>query len=52
MESNRSYYSRRALQESMKAARAVTPQAQAWHRQLAEGFSVKAQELTRAIEAA
>jgi hypothetical protein len=51
MESNQLYYSRRAIQESMKAARAITPQAQAWHRQLAEGFSLKAQEPTRLIEA-
>ena len=51
MESNRLYYSRRALQESMKAARALTPQAQAWHRQLAEDFSARAQVGSRMIEA-
>lgn len=51
MESNQLYYSRRAIQESMKAARAITPQAQAWHRQLADGFTIKAQELSRLIEA-
>ena len=51
MESNRLYYSRRALQETMKAARALTPQAQEWHRQLAEGFTARAQEVSRMIEA-
>ena len=35
----------------MKAARAITPQAQAWHRQLADGFTLKAQEQSRMIEA-
>ena len=43
MQSNQHYYARRAIQELNAAARAITPQAQEWHRQLAEGFSRKAQ---------
>jgi hypothetical protein len=44
MESNFRYYSRRAYEEQMAATRAITPQAQEWHRQLAEGFRQKVQE--------
>ena len=44
MESNQSYYARRAVQEAKAAARAMTPTAQAWHRQLAEEFSKRAYE--------
>jgi hypothetical protein len=44
MQSNLRYYSRRAYEEQMAAARAITPQAQEWHRQLAEGFRQKVQE--------
>jgi hypothetical protein len=44
MESNLRYYSRRAYEEQMAATRAITPQAQEWHRQLAEGFRQKVQE--------
>jgi hypothetical protein len=44
MESDRRYYSRRAAQETMAASRAVTPRAQAWHKQLAEDFMRRAQE--------
>lgn len=51
MESNRLYYSRRAVQEHRAAARAMTPQARAWHSQLAEDFSRKAQEFAGLAEA-
>ena len=44
MESDRRYYSRRAVQEKLAAARAITTQAREWHRQLAEDFSRKAQQ--------
>jgi hypothetical protein len=44
MESNLRYYSRRAYEEQLAAARAITPQAQEWHRQLAEGFRQKVAE--------
>ena len=39
MESDGRYYARRAAQENLRAARALTPEAQAWHRQLALSFS-------------
>ena len=44
MESNHRYYSRRAHEEKRAASRAMTPQAQAWHRQLAEDFARKAEQ--------
>jgi hypothetical protein len=44
MESNQSYYTRRAAQEAMAASRAVTPTARAWHRHLADEFSRRANE--------
>jgi hypothetical protein len=44
MESDRRYYERRAVQEKMAAARAMTAQAQAWHIQLAEDFIRRARE--------
>jgi len=44
MESNLRYYSRRAYEEQLAASRAITPQAQEWHRQLAEGFRQKVAE--------
>jgi hypothetical protein len=43
MESDRRYYARRAAQEKMAAARAMTAAAQAWHKQLAEDYMRKAQ---------
>ena len=46
MESDQRYYSRRAAQEKMAAARAISAKAKAWHRQLAEDFMRRAQELT------
>jgi hypothetical protein len=45
MESNQRYYARRAAQEAFAAARAMTPAAREWHRELAEGFSRKAQQV-------
>lgn len=44
MEPNQRYYERRALEEAKAAARAVTPEGQERHRQLAEGFRQRAQE--------
>ena len=43
MESNERYYARRAVEELRAAARAVTPEAQARRRALAEAFRMKAQ---------
>jgi hypothetical protein len=45
MESDQRYYSRRAVQEKMAAARAITTTAREWHKQLSEDFSRKAQEM-------
>jgi hypothetical protein len=44
MESNGRYYARRAVQEASAAARALTPEARAWHRHLAETFRQRAHE--------
>jgi hypothetical protein len=46
MESDRRYYSRRAAQEKMAAARAITARARAWHRQLADDFMRKAEQVS------
>jgi hypothetical protein len=43
MESNHRYWVRRALEEHNAAARAVTPEARARRRALAEAFEIKAQ---------
>jgi len=45
MESDQRYYSRRAAQERMAAARALSAKARAWHSQLAEDFMRRALEL-------
>jgi hypothetical protein len=42
MESNERYFARRASEELRAAARAITPEAQARRRALAEAFAVKA----------
>lgn len=42
MESNARYYSRRAVEERMKAQRAITEAARAWHAKLAEDFAQRA----------
>jgi hypothetical protein len=44
MESNQRYYARRATEELLAAARAITPEAKARRRALAEMFSQKAQQ--------
>jgi hypothetical protein len=46
MESDLRYYSRRAAQEKMAAARAISTKAKDWHRQLAEDFMRKAQQMS------
>ena len=46
MESNERYYARRASEEMRAAERAVTPEAQARRRALAELFEMKARELS------
>jgi hypothetical protein len=43
MESNQRYFARRASEELRAAARAITPEARARRRALAESFAVKAQ---------
>jgi hypothetical protein len=42
MESNQRYFARRASEELRAAARALTPEAQARRRALAESFALKA----------
>ena len=42
MESNERYYRRRAVEERMKAQRAVTETARAWHAKLAADFAERA----------
>jgi uncharacterized membrane protein len=42
MESDRRYYARRALEELRAASRAITPEAKARRRELAELFASKA----------
>jgi hypothetical protein len=44
MESNQRYFSRRAHEERRAALRAMTPQAQEWHRQLADDFARRAEQ--------
>lgn len=47
MESNERYFARRAVEELRAAARAVTPEAKARRRALAEAFELKAQQCRR-----
>lgn len=42
MVSNQRYYSRRAAEERMAAARAISDEARQWHQKLAESFSQRA----------
>ena len=42
MESNARYYSRRAVEERMKAQRAITEAARTWHAKLAHDFAERA----------
>lgn len=44
MESNARYYSRRAIEERMKAQRAITEAARTWHAKLAHDFAERAIE--------
>lgn len=48
MESNARYYSRRAVEERMKAQRAITETARAWHAKLAEDFAQRAADSVNA----
>lgn len=45
MISNESYFARRALQEAARAARAQSPSARQWHRELAEKFERQAADI-------
>jgi len=51
MESNARYYSRRAIEERMKAQRAITEAAKAWHAKLAEDFAQRATDCASACTA-
>jgi hypothetical protein len=42
MESNQRYYARRAAEERMAAARAITASAREWHAKLASQFAARA----------
>ena len=44
MESDHRYYTRRAAEEQIRAARAVTPEARERHRELAALFASKASQ--------
>jgi hypothetical protein len=46
MESNARYYSRRAVEERMKAQRAITEAARSWHSKLAQDFAERASACT------
>jgi len=46
MESNARYYSRRAVEERMKAQRAITEAARTWHAKLAHDFAERASACT------
>jgi hypothetical protein len=46
MESNARYYSRRAVEERMKAQRAITEAARSWHAKLAHDFAERASACT------
>jgi len=50
MESDFRYYSRRAIEEQGRAARAVTPEARNRHHELASLFAAKAAERVRGEE--
>ena len=43
MVSNQRYYMRRAYEERVAAARAITPQAREWHSKLAKDFAERAE---------
>jgi hypothetical protein len=52
MESNARYYSRRAVEERMKAQRAITEAARTWHAKLAHDFAERAIECSASCNAA
>ena len=49
MVSNQRYYQRRAAEERIAAARAITPQAREWHSKLASDFAARAEACTAAL---
>ena len=51
MVSNARYYMRRAAEERIAAARAITPQAREWHSKLAKDFADRAQAGASAVNA-
>ncbi len=51
MVSNQRYYMRRAAEERVAAARAVTPQARDWHSKLAKDFAARAEASSAPITA-
>lgn len=51
MESNQRYYARRAAEERMAAARAITAAAREWHAKLAQQFAARAADCDGAITA-
>ena len=48
MESDYRYYTRRAAEEQRRANHAITPEARARHRELADLFETKAEQRQRA----
>ncbi len=50
MVSNARYYQRRAVEERIAAARAITPQAREWHSKLASDFAARAEASSSAIK--
>lgn len=51
MVSNHRYYMRRAAEERIAAARAVTPQARDWHSKLAKDFAARAEACAPTVAA-
>ncbi len=48
MLSDKRYFARRAVEESSRAARALSPTARSWHQELADKFSQLAREACEA----
>jgi hypothetical protein len=51
MVSNARYYQRRAVEERIAAARAITPQAREWHSKLAKDFAARAEAFSATVSA-
>ena len=51
MVSNQRYYQRRAAEERVAAARAITPQERAWHSKLARDFAARAEASSLSVTA-